>query len=81
MFGDPVLNNKKFSTLSGEDFFKLSNGKAVPEEKRHEVGIPAYGGNGISWYMVIVFFQICNDRIINGVTFIEKVQEISPQIP
>ena len=50
MFGDPVLNDKKFSTLSGEDFFKLSNGKAVPEEKRHEVGIPAYGGNGISWY-------------------------------
>jgi len=50
MFGDPVLNDKKFSTLSGEDFFKLSNGKAVPEEKRHEVGIPAYGVNGISWY-------------------------------
>ena len=50
MFGDPVLNDKKFSTLSGEDFFKLSNGKAVPEEKRNEVGIPAYGGNGISWY-------------------------------
>ena len=50
MFGDPVLNDKKFSTLSGEDFFKISNGKAVPEEKRHEVGIPAYGGNGISWY-------------------------------
>ena len=50
MFGDPVLNDKKFFTLSGEDFFKISNGKAVPEEKRHEVGIPAYGGNGISWY-------------------------------
>ena len=50
MFGDPVLNDKKFSTLSGEAFFKLSNGKAVPEEKRYEVGIPAYGGNGISWY-------------------------------
>ena len=50
MFGNPVLNDKKFSTLSGEAFFKLSNGKAVPEEKRYEVGIPAYGGNGISWY-------------------------------
>ena len=50
MFGDPVLNERKFPTLSGADFFKLSNGRAVPDEKRIEAGIPAYGGNGISWY-------------------------------
>ena len=50
MFGDPILNNKKFPTLSGEDFFKLSNGKPIPEEKRYDAGVPAYGGNGIFWY-------------------------------
>ncbi len=50
LFGDPILNDKEFSTLAGEDFFKLSNGKAVAEEKRYKAGVPAYGGNGISWY-------------------------------
>ena len=50
MFGDPVRNDKQFGTIIGENFFKLSNGKAVPEEKRKSAGIPAYGGNGISWY-------------------------------
>lgn len=50
MFGDPVLNNKGFPTIYGKDYFKLSNGKAVPKDKRLASGIPAYGGNGISWY-------------------------------
>ena len=50
MFGDPVQNNKCFPLRYGENIFKLSNGKAVPEEKRRERGFPAYGGNGISWY-------------------------------
>ena len=50
MFGDPVMNSKGFPTRKGEDFFKLSNGKAVPSDKRKESGVPAYGGNGISWY-------------------------------
>ena len=50
LFGDPVLNDKKLPTVSGDSFFKLSNGKAVSEEKRYKVGIPAYGGNGISWF-------------------------------
>lgn len=50
MFGDPILNNKGFPTICGKDYFKLSNGKAVPEDKRLASGIPAYGGNGISWY-------------------------------
>lgn len=50
MFGDPILNDKEFPMLKGEDFFKLSNGKAVPEDKRFTEGIPAFGGNGISWY-------------------------------
>ena len=36
--------------MIGQDFFKLSNGKFVPENKRFDTGIPAYGGNGISWY-------------------------------
>ena len=50
MFGDPILNDKGFPTICGKDYFKLSNGKAVPEDKRMASGIPAYGGNGISWY-------------------------------
>lgn len=50
MFGDPVRNSKNLSTERGVNFFKLSNGKFVPELKRLETGIPAYGGNGISWY-------------------------------
>ena len=50
MFGDPVRNSKNLSTERGVNFFKLSNGKFAPELKRLETGIPAYGGNGISWY-------------------------------
>ncbi len=50
MFGDPVCNNKCLPTIRGEEFFKLSNGKFIQESKRFKEGIPAYGGNGISWY-------------------------------
>lgn len=50
MFGDPILNDRQFESITGKDFFKLTNGKAVLEEKRKPNGIPAYGGNGISWY-------------------------------
>lgn len=50
MFGDPVKNDRDLPTMIGQDFFKLSNGKFVPENKRFDTGIPAYGGNGISWY-------------------------------
>ena len=50
MFGDPVLNTRRLPSVSGTSLFKLSNGKAVPAEKRFDSGIPAYGGNGISWY-------------------------------
>ena len=50
MFGDPVCNSKELAIELGQCFFKLSNGKFVPESKRFESGIPAYGGNGISWY-------------------------------
>lgn len=50
LFGDPISNNKGLSTERGANFFKLSNGKFVPESRRFESGIPAYGGNGISWY-------------------------------
>lgn len=50
MFGDPIENNKGLPTIMGLDLFKLSNGKFVPENKRFNKGIPAYGGNGISWY-------------------------------
>lgn len=50
MFGDPVRNSKNLPTMVGQDFFKLSNGKFVSENKRFDEGIPAYGGNGISWY-------------------------------
>lgn len=50
MFGDPVLNTRRLPSAFGTSLFKLSNGKAVPAEKRFDSGIPAYGGNGISWY-------------------------------
>lgn len=50
MFGSPILNDKGFPTICGKDYFKLSNGKAVPEDRRMASGIPAYGGNGVSWY-------------------------------
>lgn len=50
MFGDPVRNTRRLPSVSGTSLFKLSNGKAVPAEKRFDSGIPAYGGNGISWY-------------------------------
>lgn len=49
-FGDPLKNDKGLPMVSGEALFKLSNGKALPNSKRYTEGIPAYGGNGISWY-------------------------------
>ena len=45
-----MKNTKHIKTKRGIEIFKLSNGKAVPVEKRFDQGIPAYGGNGISWY-------------------------------
>ena len=62
MFGDPIINSKGLPTERGIDFFKLSNGKFVPESKRFESGIPAYGGNGISWYT--------DDAIVNSNTLV-----------
>lgn len=50
MFGNPLKNDKGMPTVSGEALFKLSNGKTLPNSKRFSEGIPAYGGNGISWY-------------------------------
>lgn len=50
MFGDPVVNTMGWETRAGEALFKLSNGKAVPEQRRFSSGVPAYGGNGISWF-------------------------------
>ena len=50
LFGDPLKNDKGLPTVSGKALFKLSNGKALPNSKRYTEGIPAYGGNGISWY-------------------------------
>ncbi len=50
MFGDPVTNSKGLPTKVGRDFFKLSNGKSIPELKRLSEGVPAYGGNGVSWF-------------------------------
>lgn len=62
MFGDPVSNSKGLPTERGIDFFKLSNGRFVPEDKRFESGIPAYGGNGISWYT--------DDALLNSDTLV-----------
>ena len=64
MFGDPIENPKHLETIRGEDFFKLSNGKFVPEQKRFENGIPIYGGNGISWYTDDVLVQ--EDTLVVG---------------
>lgn len=78
MFGDPVYNSKGLPTEQGINFFKLSNGKFLPESKRFTSGIPAYGGNGISWYtdesmisnhtLVVgrVGFQSGNVRFVEG---------------
>ena len=57
-------NNKCFKTIKGNDFFKLSNGKAVPDEKRTTSGTPAYGGNGISWYTDEALYD--NDTLVIG---------------
>lgn len=64
MFGDPILNNKNFEVKLGENVYKLSNGKTVPTEKRNNSGIPAYGGNGISWYTDEVLFD--EDTVVVG---------------
>ena len=64
LFGDPLKNEKCLPTVSGEALFKLSNGKALPNNKRFSTGIPAYGGNGISWYTDEI---LCNyDTIVVG---------------
>lgn len=64
MFGDPFKNEKGFPAITGQDFFKLSNGKFVPENKRFDNGVPAYGGNGISWYTDEILYH--NDTIVVG---------------
>ena len=50
MFGDPVSNSGRFKTKTGSVLFKIGNGKTKPMDERYEAGIPAYGGNGVSWY-------------------------------
>ena len=50
LFGDYRVNNKGFECKKGNELFKFSSGKFLPEEKRLESGIPVYGGNGIAWY-------------------------------
>ena len=50
MFGDPRSSNNKYRTVPGSKLFKIGNGKSRPTESRFDHGVPAYGGNGISWY-------------------------------
>ena len=64
MFGDPISNDKKFPTILGKEYFKLSNGKAVSKENRLVYGIPAYGGNGISWFTNSVLCE--TDTLVVG---------------
>ena len=64
MFGDPRTNSKGFETKKGSELFKISNGKAVPNNKRFEKGIPAYGGNGVSWYTDDALYD--KDTIVIG---------------
>ncbi|MDP8204607.1 MAG: restriction endonuclease subunit S [Candidatus Tenebribacter mawsonii] len=47
MFGDPVKNEKGFSTISGSSLFKLSSGKFKPTKLLdNSYSYPTYGGNG-----------------------------------
>lgn len=62
MFGEPIYNSKELPTEQGINFFKLSNGKFLSESKRFSSGIPAYGGNGVSWYT--------DDSMINNNTLV-----------
>ena len=64
LFGDPITNSKGFETRPGIEVFKLSNGKFVPENKRFVVGVPVYGGNGISWYTDEIL--CANDTVVVG---------------
>lgn len=64
MFGDPVKNSKRLPTVLGETLFRLSNGKALPSNERFPEGIPAYGGNGVSWYTEKILCDF--DTIIVG---------------
>ena len=64
IFGDPRTNSKGFKTKKGSELFKISNGKAVASDKRFENGIPAYGGNGISWYTDEILYE--QDTIVIG---------------
>lgn len=64
MFGDPKINSKRFKIKKGSELFKISNGKAVPNDKRFEEGVPAYGGNGISWYTDEILHE--QDTIVIG---------------
>lgn len=64
LFGNPCSNSKGFKTQKGSTLFKISNGRAVPNDRRFETGIPAYGGNGISWYTDDVLYK--NDTIVIG---------------
>ena len=50
MFGDPDRNDRDFEVASGRDLFEIGNGKSLPVDRRFDDGIPAYGGNGVSWY-------------------------------
>ena len=64
LFGSPCINSKGFQTQKGSSLFKISNGRAVPNDRRFETGIPAYGGNGISWYTDDILCK--NDTIVIG---------------
>ena len=50
MFGDPASNPKRFPAKPGSELFRLGNGKTKPVSQRFNNGVPAYGGNGITWY-------------------------------
>ena len=62
MFGDPNINSKGLSTKLGSELFKIGNGKTKPVACRFEEGVPAYGGNGISWYT--------DEELVNHATII-----------
>jgi type I restriction enzyme S subunit len=50
MFGDIRTNSKRLKSRKGKDLFKFMSGKFLSKEKRFNLGVPVYGGNGVAWY-------------------------------
>jgi type I restriction enzyme S subunit len=49
MFGDPVVNSKSWTTITGNQAFELSSGRFYPSKNLDDkYAYPCYGGNGVT---------------------------------